>query len=160
MLLSRSVVFDSIKIRIRQKKQAAFRLLNQKGIRTPFAWFHYFIFTFITMNNITNKFLLAGDKFKHEMHLRQPGFMYCAFRSFEKKKNKQEYKQLCKATGDSRNIYRNKLDKACFQHDMAYEDFNDSPRRITSDKIFRNKAFKITSNLKYEGYQRGLASTV
>lgn len=43
---------------------------------------------------------------------------------------------------------------------MAYEDFNDSPRRITSDKIFRNKAFKITSNLKYEGYQRGLASTV
>ena len=38
------------------------------------------------MNNITNKFLLAGDKFKHEMHLRQPGFMYCAFRSFEKNK--------------------------------------------------------------------------
>ena len=104
------------------------------------------------MNNIRNKFLLAGYKLKPEMHLRQPGFMCCACRILKKNKNKKEYKQPFKETRDSRYIYRNKLYKACFQHDMAYEDFKDLSRRATSDKRLCNKAVKISSNPNYEGY--------
>ena len=65
-------------------------------------------------------------------------------------------------TGDTNYIYRNELDKACFQHDMAYGDFKfkDLKRRTQSDKILKDKAFKIPSNPKYDGYQRGLASMV
>ena len=63
-------------------------------------------------------------------------------------------------TGESRYIYQNKLDKASFQHDMAYGDFKDLTRRTASDKIFHDKAFNIAKNRKLDGYQRGLASTV
>ena len=74
------------------------------------------------MNDIINKFLLTGDKFTPEMHLRQPGFTYSACGPFKKSKERiQKFKQ----TGDSRYIYKNKLDKACFQHEMAYGDFKD-----------------------------------
>ena len=52
------------------------------------------------------------------------------------------------------------MDKACFQHDMAYGDFKDLKRRTQSDKVLKYKAFKIASNPKYDGYQRGLASMV
>ena len=54
-----------------------------------------------------------------EMHLRQSGFTYSACRTFIKKK---ERIQKFKGTGDSRYIYQNELDKACFQHGMAYRD--------------------------------------
>ena len=54
----------------------------------------------------------------------------------------------------------NELDKACFQHDMAYGDFKDLTRRTASDKILRDKAFNIAKNPKYDGYQRGFASIV
>ena len=68
------------------------------------------------MNDIVNKFLLAGDKFMSEMHLKQPGFTYSACGQFTKNKEKiQKFKE----TGDLRYIYRNELDKACFKHDMA-----------------------------------------
>ena len=60
------------------------------------------------MNDIINKFLLAGDKFMPEMHLRQPGLTYSACRPFPKSK---EIIQKFKQTGDSRYIYRNELDK-------------------------------------------------
>ena len=72
------------------------------------------------MNVIINKFLLAGDKFMSEMHLRQLGFTYSACGPFTQNKERiQKFKQ----TGDSRYIYKNKLDKACFQHDITYGDF-------------------------------------
>ena len=74
------------------------------------------------MNDIINKFLLAEDKFMPEMHLRQPGFTYSACGPFTK--NKERIRKF-KQTGDSRYIYRNELNKACFQHDMAYGDFKD-----------------------------------
>ena len=64
--------------------------------------------------------------------------------------------QKFKETGDSRYIYRNELDKACFQRDMAYGDFKDLPRRTSSDKVLRDKAFNIAKNPKYDGCQRGL----
>ena len=63
-------------------------------------------------------------------------------------------------TGDTKYIYRNELDKACFQHHMAYGDFKDLARRTAADKVLRDKAFNIAKDLKYDGYQRGLASMV
>ena len=58
--------------------------------------------------------------------------------------------------GDSRYIYQNKLDKACFQHDMAHRDFKDLNRRTIANKVLHNKAFNIAKNPKYERCQRGL----
>ena len=92
-----------------------------------------------------------------QMHLRQPGFTYSTCGPFTKNK---ERIQKFKETGDSRYIYQNELDKACFQHDMAYGDFKDLTRRTASDKILRDKAFNIAKNPKYDGYQRGFASIV
>ena len=109
------------------------------------------------MNEIVNKFLLTGDQFMPEMHLKQPGFTYSACGAFTK--NKERFQKF-KETGDKSYIYRNELDKACFQHDMAYGDFKDLARRTASDKVLRNKAFNIAKNPKYDGYQRGLASMV
>ena len=105
------------------------------------------------MNEIVNKFLLAGDKFMPEMHLKQPGFTYSACGPFTKNK---ERTQKFKETGDTSYIYKNELDKACFQHDMTYGDFKDLVRRAASDKILRDKAFDIAKNPKHDGYQRRL----
>ena len=109
------------------------------------------------MNEIINKFLLAGDKFMPEMHLRQLQFVYSACEPFTK--NKKRIQKL-KETGDTSYIYKNELDKACFQHDMAYGDFKYLPKRTAADKVLRDKAFKIASDQNYDGYQRGLASMV
>ena len=92
-----------------------------------------------------------------EMHLIQPGFVYSVCGPFTKNK---ERIQKFKETGDTSYIYKNELDKACFQHDMAYGDFKDLPKRTAADKVLRDKAFKIASDEKYDGYQRGLASMV
>ena len=74
-------------------------------------------FRIIKMNEIVNKFLLAEDKFMPEMHLKQPGFTYSACGSFTKNK---KIIQKFKETEDTKYIYRNEVDKACFQNDMAY----------------------------------------
>ena len=109
------------------------------------------------MNEIVNKFLLAGDTFLPEMHLKQPGFTYSACGPFTK--NKERIKKI-KETVDTSYIYKNELDKACFQHDMAYGDFKDLARRTASDKVLRDKVFNIAKSPKYEGYQKGLASMI
>ena len=109
------------------------------------------------MNNAINKFLLAGDKFMPEMHLRQPRFVYSACGPFTR--HKERIKEF-KRTGDTRYIYRNELDKACFQHDSAYADHKDLINRTKSDKVLRDKAYDIASNPEYDGYQRGLSSMV
>ena len=109
------------------------------------------------MNEIVNKFLLVGNKFMPEMHLKQPRFTYSACGPFTKHK---ERIQKFKETGDTSYIYRNELDKACFQHDVAYGDFKDLARRTASDKVLRDKAFNIAKNPKYDRYQRELASMV
>ena len=91
------------------------------------------------------------------MHLRQPGFTYSASGPFTKNKKRiQKFMQ----TVNTDFIYKNELDKPCFQHDMAYGKAKDLVRRTQSDKILRDKAFKIASDSKYDGYQRGLASMV
>ena len=107
------------------------------------------------MNQIVKKFLLAGDKFISEMHLKQPGFTYSACGPFAK--NKQRIQKFVQ-TGDTNYIYRNELDKTCFQHDMAYNKHRDLEKRTQSDRVLKDKAFEIASNPKYDGYQRGLAS--
>ena len=85
------------------------------------------------MNEIVNTFLLVGDKFMPEMHLKQPGFTYSGCAPFTKNR---EIIEKFMQTGNTDLIYKNELDKSCFQHDMAY------------------------SKSKYDGYQRGLASIV
>ena len=84
-----------------------------------------------------------------EMHLRQPGFTYSACGRFTRNKERiQKFKQ----TGDLRYIYRNELDKACFQHDMVHGDFKDLTKRTAADNILRDKAFNIAKDSKYDGY--------
>ena len=109
------------------------------------------------MNEIVNKFLLAVDKFMPDMNLKQPGFTYSACELFTK--NKESIEKL-KETGDTKYIYKNELDKACFQHDTVYGDFKDLAKRTASDKVLKDKALNITKNPKYDGYQRVLASMV
>ena len=75
-------------------------------------------------------------------------------------KSNKERIQKFRETGDTSYIYKNELDKACFQHDMAHGDFKDLKRRTPSDKILRDKAFNISKNPKHDGYQRGLPSMV
>ena len=91
------------------------------------------------------------------MHLNQQVFTYSACGLVSKNK---ERIQIFKETGDTSNIFKNELDKACFQHNMAYRDFKDLKRRTASDKVLRDKAFNIAKNPKYDGYQRGLAFMV
>ena len=70
-------------------------------------------------------------------------------------KTKKELK-----TGNTDFIYKNELDKSCFQHDMVYGKTKDLVKRTQSDKVLKDKAFKIASNPKYDVYQRGLATMV
>ena len=109
------------------------------------------------MNNVINKFLLAGDKFMTEMHLRQPQFVYNACGPFTR--HKERIKEF-KRTGDTCYIYRNETDKACFQHDSACADHKDLINKTEADKVLRDKAYDIASNPEYDRYQRGLASMV
>ena len=108
-------------------------------------------------SNVINKFLLVGDKFMPEIHLRQPQFTYSACGPFTKhEKRIQKFKE----TGDTNYVYKNELDKACFVHDAAYSDSKDLTKRTVADKILKNKAFDIAKDSKYDGYQRGLASMI
>ena len=109
------------------------------------------------MNEIVNNFLLARDKFMPEMHWRQSGFTYSDCGPFTKNKKRIEKSMQ---TRNTNLIYRNELDKACFQHDMGYGKSKDLAKRTQSNKVLRHKAFKIASDPKYDSYQRGLALMV
>ena len=80
------------------------------------------------MNEIVNTFLLGGDKFMSEMHLKQPGF------SGPFTKNKERTEKFMR-TGNTNFIYKNELDKACFQHDMAYGKSEDLIKRTQADEV-------------------------
>ena len=86
-----------------------------------------------TMNETVNKFSLAGDKFMPEMYLKQPGFTYSA-------RNKEKIEKFMQ-TVNTDFIYRNELDKACFQNDMAYGRSKDLTKRTQSDKVLIDKRF-------------------
>ena len=109
------------------------------------------------MNEIVNKFFLAGDNFMPEMHLKQPGFTYSACGPFTK--NKERIEKFMH-TGNANFVYKYELEEACFQHDMAYGKTKVLAKKTQSDKVLRDKAFKIASDPKYDRYQIGLASIV
>ena len=84
------------------------------------------------MNKLINKFLLTGDKFMPELHLKQPGFTYSACGPFTKyRKRIQKFRE----TGNLKHLYINELDKACFAHDTASFDSNYLAKRTVSDNI-------------------------
>ena len=84
-------------------------------------------------------------------------FVYSACGPFTR--HKERIKEF-KHAGDTCYIYRNELNKACFQHNSAYTDHKDLINRTKADKVLRDKVCNIASNPKYDGYQRGLASMV
>ena len=153
MILSKCAICGSKKSKFIIEQQAK-RLLSNLGIRTPLNKIPLlgdFFLNKYKMNNIINKFLLAGDKFMPEMHLRQPQFTYSACVQFTKHKQRN---QKFKETGDTNTnyIYKNELDKTCFAHDAAYSDSKDLTKRTVADKILRNRAFNIAKDPKYDGY--------
>ena len=83
------------------------------------------------MNEITNKFLLTGDKFMPVLHLRKLVF-------------------TCSTSGP--------FTKVCFSHDAVYDNSKDLAKRNVSDHILKERVYKIALNPKYDVYQRGLAS--
>ena len=109
------------------------------------------------MNEIVNKFLLVEDKFMPEMHLKRPGFTDSVCGPFT---NNKERIKIFLQTENTNFIYKNELDKACFQHDMTYDKSKDLVKRTESDKFLRDKSFRIASDPKYDGCQRGSASMV
>ena len=88
-----------------------------------------------------------------EMYIKQPGLTYSACCPSTKNKERIEKFMQTRNTGF---IYKNELDKTCFQHDIAYGKSKDLAKRTQSDKVLRDKTFKIASDPKYDGYQRGL----
>ena len=100
------------------------------------------------MNEVVNKSLLVGDKFMPEVHK----CTHSASGLFTKNKERiQNFMQK----RDTRYIYRNDLDEACFQYDMTYGNYKDLIKITESDKVLRDKAFKIASDLKYDSYEQG-----
>ena len=133
------------------KKQETSGLLSNLGLKTQLSkiplfgdilFCMQFYWITIKLNKIVNKFLLAEDTFMPEIHLKQPEFTYSACGRFPKNKERIiKFKDI----GETEHIYRDEPDKACFQYDMAYGDFNNLARRTTSDK-----AFNTAKNPKYE----------
>ena len=107
------------------------------------------------MNEIINKFLLPGDKFMPEMHLKQPGFTYSASGPFTKNKELKKFKkQKIQTIFTKMNLVRLVFNIIWL---MAFKDL---AKRTVSDKFSRDKAFNIAKNPKYDGYKRRLASMV
>ena len=165
ILLSKCAICSSKKSGF-TKKQEASRILSSLGLKTPLSkipllgdiCFECNSIEVYKMNDIVNKYLLT-DKFIPELHLKQPGFTYSACEpkiSLRTKERIQKFKEK----GDSKYIYKNDLDKVCFQYHMSYGVFKDLARRPVSDKVLRDKAFDVAKNPKYDGYQRGFASIV
>ena len=92
------------------------------------------------MNKIIDRFLLTGEKFMPEFHLKQPGFTYRSCRSFTKHHEKiQKFRE----TVDLKYLYRSELDKACFPHDVAQSESKDFVKRTISNKILKDRANEI-----------------
>ena len=109
------------------------------------------------MNKIIHKFLLTGNKFMPELHLKESGFTYSACGPFTKHRDKiKKFRETC----NLKHLYRNELDKACFAHDAEYSDSKYLAKRTISDKILKYRAYEIAGNRNHDGYQRALASMV
>ena len=93
------------------KEQEAKVLLSNLGIKAPLSKIPLLNVLSVKMNEIVNKFLLVGDKFMPEMHLKQPGFTYSACGPFTK--NKERIKKFVQ-TGNTDFIYKNNLIRLVF----------------------------------------------
>ena len=90
------------------------------------------------MNKLVNNFLLTGDKFMSELHLKVTGFTYSACGLFVKHRVRiQKFRE----TENLKHLYRNELDKVCFNHDAAYSDTKDLAKRTISDKILKDRGY-------------------
>ena len=127
---------------------------------------HYFLFNqevnniskdYFKINKIVKKFLLNGDRFMPELHLKQPAFIHSFNGWFTKHR---ERIQNFRKTGNLKHLYKNELDRACFTHDKAHFDSKDLAKRNISEKISKDRAYEIAINCGYDGYQRALASTI
>ena len=142
MVFSKCAICNSKKSRF-IKNQEAKELLSNLGVKTPLSKVPILgdiLFKLYKMNEIVNNFLLAREKFMPEMHLKQPVFTYSACGPFTKNK---ERIQKFKETRDTSYIYKNELDKACFQHDIAFGYFKDLEGRTAFDEVLGDKAFNI-----------------
>ena len=109
-------------------------------------------------SDIINKFLLIGDEFMTEMHLWDPkAKKYSACGPFTRHPKRID---MFIKDGRLSHILKNRLDAACFQHDSAYAKYKDRANRKQSDIILKNKALKIATDPRFNGYQRRLASMV
>ena len=113
------------------KEQEVKGLLINLEIRTPLSKIPLLN---VFLNEIVNKLLLVGDTFMPKIHLKQPGFTYSACVPFTK--NNERIEKFMQ-TGNTNFIYKNKLDKSCFQHDMAHG--KTKVKRTQSDKVLKNK---------------------
>ena len=84
------------------------------------------------------------------MHLKRPEFTSACGPFTKNKERIEKFMQI----GNTDYIYKNDLDNACLQHDMAYGKYKNLTKRTESDKVLRDKAFKIASNAGYDGHQR------
>ena len=109
-------------------------------------------------SDIINKFLLVGDKFMTEMHLWDPkAENYSACGPFTRYKKRID---VFMKDGRISHILKTRLDTACFQHDSTYAKYKDRLNRKQSDIVLNNKALKIATDPRVNGFQRGLASMV
>ena len=109
-------------------------------------------------SDIIIKFLLIGDKFFPEMHLWDPKVKkYSACGPFTRRQKRTD---MFIKDGRLSHILKNRLDAACFQHDSAHAKYEDRLNRKQSDIVLKNKALKIATDPRVNGYQRGLASMV
>ena len=110
-------------------------MFSNLGLKTPLdsiiGW--YLVFHAIILNAVRLNLAINMN----EINLKQFGFTYSVCGPFTK--NKERIQKL-KETGDTKYIYRNELDKACFQHGIAYGEFKDLARRTASDKVLRNNS--------------------
>ena len=158
MILSNCAICDSKKSRFLKNEETK-GLLSNLGVKTQSSKVPILgdILMCIKMNEIINKFVLAGENCMSQMHLKQPGFTYSTYGPFTK--NKEKNKKL-KEIGDIStkiNLIRHAFSMTGM---MTYRDFKDLARRTASDKVLRDKAFNNAKNSKYDGHQRGLASMV
>ena len=146
MILSKCDISSSKKSRFVKNPEAEGLLSNLvlKTLLSKVPLLGDILFYLYKMNKIVDKFLLAGDKFMPGMHLKKPGFTYSACGPLT---NNKERTQKFKERGDTKFSYWNELDKACFQHNLAYGDFKDIARITASDKDLRDKlALDIAKN--------------
>ena len=101
------------------------------------------------MNKIGSKFLLNGNKFIPEFHLKQAGFTWSTCGPFTKH---HERIQKFRETSNLKHLNQKELDKASFAQSEVYSDSKDLAKRTISDKILEDRPYKIARNLKYDGW--------